>query len=259
MANTTPEVECLECNRFFKALGAHVAQKHEMSLDDYRKKFRDPVTGEDPPVGYVVPPNSGKAGWKAAAAQAVIDDEVAEKVALSPIRAVAVLNAKEQERFAARFKTLFWQADEDPALESTVQNIVLNEIHIDRYNEQISRLTQSLGRTTKPTDVQQLNLLSKLVKDTQSTNLSLMQSLSITRDQKQKNKKVIESTPSRFVTALESLVRNTSGEQLRRVNQEMAEAARRLQLNLSALRELVPSDVVAVEGTEGDADGDDIV
>jgi DNA-binding NtrC family response regulator len=97
------------------------------------------------------------------------------------------------------------------------------------------------------------------VKDTQSTNLSLMQSLSITRDQKQKSKKVIESTPSRFVTALESLVRNTSGEQLRRINTEMAEAARRLQLNLSTLRELVPSDVVAVEGTEGDADGDDIV
>jgi hypothetical protein len=163
----------------------------------------------------------------------------------------AGLNQQEVLHFNSRFQVLFYQADEDPALEATVENIVLNEIHIDRYNEQISRLNSNLGRG-KREDISTLNALSKLVKDTQATNLSLMNSLSITRAQKQKAKSVVESTPSRFVSAFETMVRNMSADNLKRLNSEMEESARRMQRNLTALKELVPQDVVVEDVPAGD-------
>lgn len=39
-----PRIQCLLCGRRFKSLGGHLAQKHDMSPDDYRERFGIPWT-----------------------------------------------------------------------------------------------------------------------------------------------------------------------------------------------------------------------
>lgn len=250
------KITCLEpgCGKRYKALAGHVFA-HKMSLNEYRMRHTQDGTGEDVPVGWTVnqaPVSVNKS------TQTASDIEQGSQQLTSSARANKNLTAREVEYFEQRYKTLFYQADEDPALESTVGNIVLNEIHIDRYNDKIGSITKNMhGMGFKPQDGQTLNALSKLSKDLQDTNLKLMQSLNITREQKQKSKRVIESTPSRLVSAFELFQKNSSAELIQRTNQEMDDAAGRMRRNLLQLKDLVPKDVIISEEVDTDAgDGD---
>lgn len=139
------------------------------------------------------------------------------------------LSPHEQKAYEERYKVLFEQADEDPALAPTIKDIVLAEINISRLQEQQAKVTKKLatGRPT-PDDLAAIGAYSKLIKDATDTNLKLLDKLNLTREKKQAAKKVIESTPSRYVSAYERILKNFTPEQFTRAKKEEDEAVARL-------------------------------
>lgn len=239
------KIECLECKAagkkvHLKSLSGHI-QVHHMSLQDYRDKYRDPDTGEEPPTGWTL-------GLMHKQNAPPPTQETATAAGPSRIS----LTAEETELYQSRVNVLFTQSDRDPALTEVIKTIALNEIFIQRYNTRISKLNAKLtsGASFTPNDAIQLKSLAGLLKDTTKSNLELMQSLSLTRDQKQKAKKSVETTPARLMAGYEQMVKNLPKEETERLNTEMEEAAARAEVNLQSLLLEIPADATTEDGGE---------
>jgi hypothetical protein len=155
------------------------------------------------------------------------------------------LSTAERDLYDRRYTLLFQQADEDPALESHIRDIVIGEINVTRYQDQIVKLTQKLGTGAKflPEDQTRLQLLTNLVKQTQETNLKTMNSLNLTREKKQKTQQVIETTPSRLVASYERFINGLTHEQLARQKRDEQDALGRLNSKSEQIRSMVVTEV----------------
>jgi hypothetical protein len=241
----------------FKALNRHM-NVHAMSLRAYREKYKDPDTGAYPPTGMTIqtirPPGvvPGQPHWTAPRADGTTP------TAPPPPRDENFLSLDERAAYDERFKTLFDQADNDPALVGMIKTLVLNEINIARYNNQINRLNMptSAKGTHSGLDVERLRSLSKLVKELTATNLSLMRELSLTRKEKIKDKKTVDTTPARLMAGFEVFLKNNDKRTIDKIQMEMDEAAAAARRNLAGIKTLVPEDAI-VEETDSDTDWGD--
>lgn len=198
-----------------------------MSLNDYRKKYTQDGTGEDVPVGWTLRHVVGQGSPSGLPTSTQTNGGATQDDPFSLVQ--RHLSIDEQKYFTSRFAILNNQTDNDPALESTIRDIVANEINMSRYQEQITKITRgfSSGKMSA-TDSQRLSALSKILESAQKTTMSLMSALAVTRADKQRAKKVIESTPSRYVAAYERIQRNFNEDQLKKARAEEQEAMMRL-------------------------------
>ncbi len=221
------KVPCLECNpvKHFKAISGHI-QVHHMNLADYRKKYTQDGTGDDVAVGWTVNARSDP-NWVPGVAPADTNEGVKKYDPLS--LAKEHLSKYEQKYLADRHTVLFRQVEEDPALISIIRDIVMGEINLIRLQEQQAKLTARFVKSPfRSQEGVTLGAIGRLIKDTQETNLKLLQSMAVTRVEKQKAKKVVESTPSRYVSAYERILGNLSSAQVLRAKQEEDAACERL-------------------------------
>lgn len=235
---TDGKVLCLECNKEFKGLSGHVAKAHVISLDEYRRRHTQDGTGNDVNVGWSIKTISAPG----APTKPIPDSKEEKRQAYDAQSNInANLSVAEREIFTRRYALLFKQADEDEALSTHIRDIVLGEINVDRFQDQISQIT--FRSTLDPKDVQRLDILTKLVKQLQETNLRTMKSLNLTREQKQKAGMVVESTPSRLITAYERFVAGLTPEQLSREKRDEEESVARLHAKAKEFRDLAPVEV----------------
>lgn len=187
-----------------------------MTIYQYKDKHRDPVTGQEPPVGYVV----GKSVDK-------------------PIKPAV------QDRFTL----LFSQAEEDPALVPTIKSIVENEERIAQFQEQLKDLSSPKSFQGNINLIKQLNTV---IKDLQNTNLSLMDSMNLTRKSKKLNKESPQSTPSKFVTAIEEFSKVFTVDQWERMQRDISDSERRVKKNLKTLQESTETEIGTTENATGE-------
>lgn len=228
-------VKCLVCGAEVKSISPHLRSHPPLRLADYREQFKDPLTGEFPPVGWLV-----QSVPKA--------PQTASKGPAKPSK--EELSATEQQKFDARFKVLFLQAEEDPALEPTIREIVKNEVSIDQWQGMITDYTSMIKEN--PTVLDQILALGKLVKEAQSSNLASMNSLALTRKAKKDSKQGVQTTPSRLVSGFEMFLKTSNSETLRRANEDMAESAARARRNFDALSK----ELIVDEDNDGEPDED---
>jgi flagellar capping protein FliD len=205
-----------------------------MSLSDYIEKHKDPVTGEPPPTGWTLADH-----YRRKAGQTEEASEVQYASAEQEQRKDH-LTDEERQQFEERYKLLYRQADEDPALGPMIREIVMGEINLSRYQAQLARLSANM--TTKKIsvdDVDQIKKLNDIVKILQESNLKLLNSLSLTREKKQANRKGHESTPVKLATQYEYLLRTLPADEIRKLNEEMREASARLRDNVQRLTEVI--------------------
>lgn len=234
MAESRDKVKCLECGREFKGLSAHVAT-HDLKLKAYIDKHRDPISGDPPPVGYAGNHIGTVQTHKKDTEQAVRKYNVPDSYKLT---------AEEKRTYNDKYEVLFAQADEDPALETSLHELVLGEIFISRYLAVMSDITNRMTKAGKfmkdpntgQDDEATLKTLATQVKTTQETSLKLMDKLNLTREKKKQSREVIKSTPSRLVSALDMLLRNYTPEMHAKHQREMDEAQRWMVRNLNEIK-----------------------
>ncbi len=232
-------VTCLECiaagksaddpKVLFKSLARHL-KEHVMNVKEYRAKY-----GSDVPVGYMLNGLKMPVGGSTPAEPATPLDAIKRH-----------LTAAESKQFDERFAILFGQADEDPALTGPVQDIVLNEIYINRYQTQLANLSKNNSSNSFANQSASIKTLNDLIKNTTSNNLAIMGSLSLTRKQKRAENKTVESSPSKLLTSYHRITKDLQNnpDLLRRQNEDEEAAFRRLIVNLRADCELVPQEAL---------------
>lgn len=221
-----------------------------MSLNDYRNKYTQDGTGEDVPVGWTLWNRSTAAasGNQQNTANTQTNSGVQQNDPLALVQ--NHLTPAEQQVFRTRYEVLFYQADSDPALVSAIRDVVMGEINIARYQEQLAKVTRKFSQSINSANAAQAQALSKLIKDTQESNLKLMQSLAVTRADKQKQKKVIESTPSRYVSAYERIKKNFTEDQFKRAEQEELDAVARLTRKAPTFKAMAPTEPEPEKGAD---------
>jgi len=239
------KVTCLECGAQFASLAAHLKRIHFMHVNEYRDKYADPVTKEWPDIGYT---KIHRPKEEVKSARKEYTDETG-KSKPSPFNGVK-LTIKEREYADSRYEVLFLQADEDPALENAIKDIVINEIVKSRLEEEITTLTRDLSTLTDP-QTKRLNLATTMRKDLSGQILAQMDKLNLTREKKKATKTGPQSTPSRLITALERYVRDLPPEMLHRHNEEMEDSRKRLIRNIRDIKE--STRIISLEETESNA------
>lgn len=223
-------VTCLECSKEYKSLISHL-HTHSLTVDQYKQKYLDPVTGAEPEIG-----------------SNVNDRKSAPKKAEKPVKhhapelglAKGLDLASDEKRFyEERFSTLFIQADEDPALRSCIHELVLGEIFVSRYQKQINKISNDLLVSPLIANTDLLETLDKRVKDTQKHNLNLMDSLNLTRKAKKSTKQTVQSTPSKLATAWQIFAKNFPPEQAARHELEVLEASKLIMHNLEEIKKAI--------------------
>jgi hypothetical protein len=207
-------VECLECHTQKKSLMAHV-RVHGMTVEQYRAKHTD-TEGNFPDMGWSV--------------QTVV---TARRDGTGYEKQEKVVEVQPED---VRFRVLFLQADEDPALEPTIRQIVRTEQHIQIYQNSLDKLISE-----KVPDFKQIAAVTKAAKEAQETNLKLLESLNLTRAKKQANRKTVETTPSILVAGILKIIKDYPEDKLKRVNDEMIEAAEWLRRNVDSLKTETPT------------------
>lgn len=239
-------VICFECNpnREFKALSGHLV-KHAMSLDEYRQKWalKQNCDPSDIYVGWTVADSPGYQARQANVGSGSPNTPAPTLATYNPVSGIAAsLAPSELEEYSSRFAILYKQADEDPALITHIRDIVLGEIYVSRYQDQIAQITTKMvrGKNWDAQDAIRLEALNKLVMQVQSQNLKTMSTLNLTREKKQKNQVSIESTPSRLVTAYERFLASLTPDQFERNEREEIESVSRLHTKGKMIRDMAP-------------------
>lgn len=218
-------VKCLECNKELNSLSAHL-RTHGIKLEEYKKKYADPETGEPPNVGWTVQSIKKGKPKKRESKKSGIETPLGLK-----------FSTEEEAYYKDRYETLFVQADEDPALAPTIKDIILGETTIARYQTQVDKISKKVynGAAT-PQELELLDSLEKKIKETQKTNLSLLDSLSLTRKSKKASKQVVDSTPSRMISALNQMLRSWTPEIHARLEKEIEESQKWMIRNLQEIK-----------------------
>lgn len=233
-----PLVECLICHEMKKALGAHLRSKHNLSTDEYKEWAKANGHGEVD-LGWTLAKAGIQRGGDPKAMQAQarayhvrVQDPVTEQF--------ETLSEAEKQNFKKRFDILFHQADYDPALEPGVKQIVMNEMVVERYQAYINAHTLKI----KPGDSlanKNLDTAHRVIKQLIDQNLAQMSSMGLTREKKLAQKKHVETTPSRLITAYAQELQRLTPEERKRLQEDEDDAVRRFIHNQAALLELVPA------------------
>ena len=238
-------VECYVCGDLKKSLQVHIRKMHQMSVEEY-KQFCD-SNGHPFDIGYTL----AKIGFKG-------DHNTPEfksakdkiRKAIDPVSIqMDTLSNSEEEYFDKRFDILFRQADFDPALEPAVRQIVMNEINLERYQAFINQKTRKLYNAT--TQSKDLEAAHRVIDRLNEQNLKLMSSMGLTRKDKLSQKKHVETTPSRLITAYMEELKRLTPEERRREQEDEEDAVRRFVHNESELLKLVPT--AASEEEDGES------
>ncbi len=222
-------IACLICGDLCKSISPHL-KKHSMRLAEYREKFTD-SEGNVPPVGWTVQHST-----KPTKRPGTPSPEV---VVVAPLKV-------QPTDFHARYKVLFMQAEEDPALEPSIREIVKNEEAIARYQKMISEYSDIDLKDIGNLEI--IATLAKLVKEAQKSNLDAMSALSLTRKAKKESKQSVQTTPSRLVSALENFLKTSNSEVIRRMNEDMLESAARLRRNFDSLSKEYVTEIGKTDG-----------
>jgi len=159
------------------------------------------------------------------------------------------LSNAENVNYKKRFDILFRQADFDPALEPGVRQIVMNEMIIERYQAYINAQTLKI-RPGDSIKNQNLSEAHRVIKELSAQNLAAMNSMGLTREKKLAQKKHVETTPSRLVTAYAQEKQRLTPEERKRLQEDEDDAVRRFLHNEASLLQLVPTQAVEEEEDE---------
>jgi hypothetical protein len=248
--------QCLECiaetgsSKEFKTLVTHLP-KHVLSVEDYRAKY-----GEDVEVGYVIAPKTKTVASPPPTADDILN--ALEMPVLDPNEVVTTsLDASEKKFFEQRYAFLMRSAEDDRALESQIRDIVMGEITLMRYQKELAKITGSLGTSAGLKRLPDAKAIQTLIKELRTQNLADIKSLNLTREQKQAQRKSVETTPSRLLSRYAQFIAALTPEQLARQREDELEAAARFQVNLRRLLDLVPQDAILAEESVGEDDEDE--
>lgn len=129
-------LQCLECGRWFRHVGIHVAQKHEMTADDYRAKYELPRS-------------------KALAAPEIIERQVAvgkAKFAQDPQELLDRLTPKRPHMEVIRLASAVRKEDVRAATRESrrARAREMREMRSARIDEQFAEIARRLGTTDIP-------------------------------------------------------------------------------------------------------------
>ncbi len=220
-------IECLICKAQVKSISPHL-KAHGIKLAEYREKFT--IDGVAPEIGWTVQSST---------------KPTKRPGTPSPEAVIAPLKAQPTD-FHTRYKVLFMQAEEDPALEPSIREIVKNEEAIARYQKMISEYSDIDLKDIGNLEI--IATLAKLVKEAQKSNLDAMNALSLTRKAKKESKQSVQTTPSRLVSALENFLKTSNSEVIRRMNEDMLESAARLRRNFDSLSKEYVTEIGKTDG-----------
>lgn len=244
-----PDVKCLVCERPLKSVAAHLRIVHKMSVDEYKAWAKEHLNIEPDQIdlGWTL----GKGGFKGGPTERAAEALKYRKEHNDPVNEqFETLSKAETANYKKRYNILFRQADFDPALEPGVRQIVMNEMIIERYQAYINAQTMKI----RPGDsVKNANLgeAHRVIKELGVQNLALMNSMGLTREKKLAQKKHVETTPSRLVTAYTQELQRLTPEERKRLQEDEDDAVRRFLHNEASLLTLVPASAI-----EEDEDGE---
>ena len=222
-------VRCFVCNKQFKSLPAHLRHTHAMSVPEYQDYCKK--RGEVADLGYTVRDERAKA-------KAQRSKEISErKNAINPL---PTLTKEEQQFYKEKYKILWEASNEDPVLQSTIHEVVMNQLFIRRYQLQL----QNVGAKANPRD---LVLMHEMVNKLQKQTLELLASLNLTKERRDALNKSPESTPSRLVSGLAFAIANMTPTEQAKNEKDMAEAMDRLRKHTEELLQIQPDGEVNEE------------
>lgn len=242
--SNNPIIKCLVCDRPLKAVAVHLRKIHNMSVDEY-KAWAKAKGLPEPDLGWTLR-KGGFGGGNPTQMRKMSDKYHSERGGDPVEKQFDTLSPAETKNFKKRFDILFRQADFDPALEPGVKQIVMNEMIIERYQAYINHQTIRMrpGDAIKNANV---DTAHRVIKELVAQNLAQMNSMGLTREKKLAQKKHVETTPSRLVTAYAQELQRLTPEERKRLQEDEDDAVRRFIYNEASLLELVPASAIEDE------------
>lgn len=149
---------------------------------------------------------------------------------------LATLTTTERKYFNKRFTIMFEQADQDPVLEPTIKNIILNDLTI-------SRLQTKIQGAFAENNFSEIEKIQRVINAIQEKNLDSLDSLNLTKAKKDALNKSPESTPSRLIAGFALAVSMMTAQEREKNKRDIEEAMGRLRANWENLLDLIPSDL----------------
>jgi len=237
-----PLVECKLCGQMLGSLYVHLKKVHNVYKATYLEQF------PGAPMGHTINPQANLSGLK---------KEVPSPPTPKALSKAAQKRADEtgyneaEEKYAAeRFTTLEREAGYDPTVVFVIQQIVNTEILSRRYQAALAK--ETLSSSALATSERKLDSLIKANDTLNKTHMALMDKMNLSREKRQQQKKAVETTPSRLISAYEDELRRMSPAERRVEREDEADAVRRFQKNLTTLLTTIPRSASGEEEVEDD-------
>jgi hypothetical protein len=163
--------------------------------------------------------------------------------AQSPVQTLlSTLTVAEKQYYDGRFKLLFNQADSDPVLEPTVRDIIINEIFIARYLQQLQEESIKDGKS--------LAIIEKLhstISKLQDKNSASLSTLNLTKEKRDALNKSPESTPSKIIMGYVLAVSMMTPLEREKNRKDIEDAMSRLRKNQLRLMDEIHSEASGID------------
>jgi hypothetical protein len=233
---------CKICGRFLKSLAVHLKAVHNVTVADYRQQFPGASIGV---IGV-----QGHGPVKGQTREEFL--EVRKNKKDAPMSMVNTMSTEEKEYSETRFNVLNRESGYDPTVTFVIRQIVQFEILLNRYQQKVNDMTfDHRGVVNKADELQKMvAVIEKLTKQ----HTSLMDVMNLSRKNRDAQKKQLETTPSRIITAFQREVDRFNPSERRALDEDILDAVRRSQHNQSELLNTIPRSASGEEEEEEDID-----